>query len=602
MNTVRGNWTPAGRALLAALLLLGLLRLAHVVLHDPLAGFANQFDMLRITGCLGLAPDLAVAEGQATPAAPVAVYRSDAPFNSSCLPGSELLFAGLAVGIDRLADAIGLGTPGEFPLRLHALLKAALIVLAWLWLQRGLRRAPKLAIAHAATVALLLLDPFNTLYLAGFYTESSALIGAWLALVLPLTWLVRGSAPGWADGLAFAMALALLLGSRMQHVLLPLLWLGWLALWVGRQRWSRAPVLVPAVILLPLVLLGQILAGAGQPAIRAANTHNALFGAVLPAASDPLAMSRRLGLPEHCAELVHTTWYLRRGRDAEAECPQAFVESSRPQWVMALLAEPDSVARLVGRGIALSGQWRPAYLGELAGSEFARLPAGPLGIGLSVADGVARLPWWGLWWLWTLPAVLLIPVFWRSRHGERSETLAWLVPPLVIAVVAGWGVSLIGDGYSELARHLHLSANAGLLACGLLASALLRQRRVVGTAILLGVVLMGLIGVWVSRSAIAYGVADEPHDETSLAAGTVISGWALDPRGISAVRAKTDDGRSVDLELTPYPVLVGVFGAGVGGKGMRFAGVMLPGEAQGFELIVEPHHGEPTVIDRRFVR
>lgn len=602
MSTLRGSWTPAGRVLLAALLLLGLLRLAHVVLHEPLAGFANQFDMLRITGCLGLVPDLPVAEGQATPSAPAAIYRSDAPFNPSCLPGSELLFAGLAVGVDRIADAIGMGMPGEFPLRLHALLKAALIVLAWLWLQRGLRTSPKLAIAHAATVVLLLLDPFNTLYLAGFYTESSALIGAWLALALPLTWLARGRVPGWPDGVAFALALAFLLGSRMQHVLVPLLWLGWMALWAGRQRWSRVPLLVPAVVLLPL-LLGQILAGAGQPAIRAANTHNALFGAVLPAASDPLAISQRLGLPQHCAELVHTTWYLRRGRDAEAECPQAFADTSRPQWVLALLAEPESVARLVGRGIALSGQWRPAYLGELAGHEFARMPAGQIGLGLSLADGVARLPWWGLWWLWTLPALLLIPAFPGRGDGAGGAALAWLAPPLVIAVIAGWGVSLIGDGYSELARHLHLSANAAVLAYGSLAAALLRQARpAVGTAILLGVVLLGILGAWVSRTAIAYGVADEPRDEAQLAAGAMISGWALDPRGISAVRVRTADGSTVELELTPYPVLTGVFGAGVGGMGLRFEGVLPPGNARGFDIVVEPRHGEHTVIDRRFAR
>lgn len=603
MSTPSPAWTPARRWLLGLLMLVGVLRLAHVALHDPLAGFANQFDMLRITGCLGLVPDLPIAEGAATPAAPVSRYRSEVPYNAACLPGSELLFAGLALGIDRLADALGAGDPGQFPLRLHGGLKAVLILLVWFALQWALRLAPGLAIGHAAAVALLLLDPFNTLYLAGFYTESSALIGAWLALALPLVWIARGRAPGWGGGVALALALAALLGSRMQHVLLPILWLAWLGVCAWRWRWPGGPLLVPAVLLLPLVLIGQLVVGAQQPSIRAANTQNALFGAVLPAASDPAAMNARLGLPPVCAELVHTTWFMRRGRDAQAECPEAFGVSSRPQWVWALLADPGAVARLVGRGIALSGQWRPAYLGELAGREYARLPAGPLGLGLSLADAVARLPWWGLWGLWTLPALLLVPALVRGTGEAADRPLVWLAPPLVASVVLGWGVSLIGDGYSELARHLHLSANAALLACGLLTVTLLRRKaRRVGLMWLCGLGLIAAAGTWVARSGIAYGFLETPADDARLQQGMSLRGWALDTRGIRAVTAVMADGRRIDLVLSPFPLLSGYFGTGVGGTAVRFEGEWPAAPPQDVAIVVEPAHGATTVIDRRFVR
>jgi hypothetical protein len=596
-------WTPARRWLLGLLLLLGVLRLGYVVLHEPLAGFANQFDMLRITGCLGLVPDWPVAEGVATPAAPIPRYRSGAPYNAACLPGSELVFAALTVGIDRLADALGAGATGELPLRLHGGIKALLILLAWSGMQWALRPAPGLAIGHAAAVALLLLDPFNTLYLAGFYTEASALIGAWLALALPLVWIARGGEPGWAGGLALALALAFLLGSRMQHLLLPFLWVAWLVVCAWRWRWRLGPILVPALLLLPLVLIGQLLAASSQPSIRAANTQNALFGAVLPAASDPQQMTARLGLPAACAELVHTTWYVRRGRDAQSECPEAFAASARPQWLMALLAEPAAMARLVGRGIALSGQWRPAYLGELAGREYARLPAGPLGLGLSLADAVAHWPWWGLWCLWTLPALLLAPALLRGAGDSSDRPLEWLAPPLVASVVVGWGVSLIGDGYSELARHLHLSANAALLACGLLTLTLLRRPSWrVGLCWLAGLGGIALAGAWVERSGIAYGFLEAPADDRGLQPGVSLRGWALDARGVRAVLAVTADGRRIDLKLSPFPLLSAYYGAGVGATAVRFEGEWPAVAAQDVAIVVVPAVGAETVIDRRFVR
>ncbi|MCB1613940.1 MAG: hypothetical protein KDI60_19605, partial [Xanthomonadales bacterium] len=57
---------PIQRLLWWLALLLLCARLGFVLTHQPLAGFANQFDMLRNTGCLGLQPLVDAAPGAAT--------------------------------------------------------------------------------------------------------------------------------------------------------------------------------------------------------------------------------------------------------------------------------------------------------------------------------------------------------------------------------------------------------------------------------------------------------------------------------------------------------------------------------------------------------
>ncbi len=608
--------------LLAVLLLLA--RLTHVTTHEPLAGFANQFDMLRTTGCLGLVPDREVPPGVATPAAPVERYRVDAPRDPSCLIGTEVALAGLARAVDFAGDALGLGDPQTMPLRLLGWTHALLLLLALAGIDRRLRTHSGARLVHAWLAALILVDPFNTLYLAGFYTEFAALLSAWLAVALPLAWLLDGREPRNRELLLWGVLLAALALSRFQHAAIPVVLVVWLLLLARHLRWSLPRlVLAPLLVLLPALAL-QFGAQAQYRSIADANRWNSFFGAALPATADPLDFVRAVDLPDGCAELVHTTWYLRRGRDARSECPQAFA-LSRVRWLAQLALEPAALARLIGRGISLSGQWRPAYLGELAGEEFRRMPVGHLGLGASISEGIARLPYNGLLGFWAAPLLLVAGLVSHRRRSapiglcrplardpvQSGEHLAalWLWPVLALIVSLGWAASVVGDGYSELARHLHLAANATLLAIGLGALALARSlfnaapRMGPGSrwGLAVGVVLMLLTGAFIRAQSLAYGVLDQPADER-VASTLELSGWALDPRGIRSIDAVWGDGRRQTLSLQPRPDLAGIFGAAAPAAG--FAGVVDPVDSAGQLLQIEvvPISGPPTVIDRRWLR
>lgn len=597
--------------LLAWLLLL--VRLGYVVLHQPLAGFANQFDMLRTTACVGLQPDTGAPPGAATSDAPVAVYQRDGSLIEGCLPGTEVAIVHLALVADALADALGTGDPLRLPLRLLALTKALLLLLALGVIDHRLRPWPALRVGHVGFAALVLADPFNSLYLAGFYTEFASLLAAWLALAWPLPWLLRERAPSHASLLFWGLLLSALLLARFQHVATPFVALAWMLVLGWRRGWPLARLALPLVLLLP-ALAATLHWQRGYQTIADANRWNSFFGAAMPAARDAKEFAARLGLPDVCAELSRSTWYLRRGRDARAECP-AGMDLSRLRWLTALAREPDSIARWIGRGVTLSGQWRPSYLGELAGQSFQRMPPGPLGIGASVADGIARLPWLALWLGWSLPLCLLLlqpplraPAAIAGDSGSEIWTSIrdWLLPMLAVLLALGWAASLVGDGYSELARHLHLAGNAAVIAALLLPWAIWRgwgERRPAGRLLLVGAgALLLLLAGWMQRQAIAVGVLDLPGDERLGGESVELAGWAIDPRGVAAVTLVHADGRRQPLEVAPSSEFSGIFGSGVGQHAVRFRGRI---EAPGAGLVqieVQPRAGASTLIDRRYFR
>src|SRR5690606_36688987 len=132
-----------------------------------------------------------------------------------------------------------------------------------------------------------------------------------------------------------------------------------------------------------------------------ADRSNALLGALLPASADAIRTAHRLGLPESCASLEHATWYLRRGRDVQDECPE-LAQVSSLRMAQVALREPGTVAVMAGRGWAQATVWRLPYLGELAGGTMQRV-AQP-----SNADSLAPLGFVAHALLWLLSGLWLV--------------------------------------------------------------------------------------------------------------------------------------------------------------------------------------------------
>lgn len=545
------------------LLALAALRLGQVLLHQPLAGYANQYDQVRAHACLGLWP-VGAEPGASTPVAPLPLLRAG-PFDPvNCHRTTDVLLAQLAFFGPRTGAWLAGVPAAEFTvsLRWPGVLKALLLA-ALVWLcDRLLREQPRARLLHALGVALVLSDPLNSLYLHSLYTEFGALLGTY-ALLAGLYGLTRAQGGRLALLLLGWGALALAL-SRFQHLPV-LLALAALALWPegppGAPRRLRAVLLGSA---LALGIASHHDAQLRLPNIPAANRADTLFGALLPASSDPQGLVARLGLPAACADLGGSNWYLPRGHDLQAACPAAFrVSHARIAW--ALLAEPLTALRALAIAVPQSTAWRLNYVGELAGEVQQRAPV------YSLSDAFAGGPL-GLHWLfWCLPllaGLLALPACLR----RRSDPLPLLQLGCALTVAGGWAASVFGDGYSELPRHLHLAVNAGLLGWLLwLAAWFGRDRRLAGWTLLLTA---GLSQAGLLLPATHARLTQPATDQLSAGAPQPVQGWVLAPGPRPAAVELCTLSTCTRVPLTADPAVGAFFPVQGGAAAWRFATTM----------------------------
>jgi hypothetical protein len=208
---VRGGWIAW------VLVLAGIARAALLVAHEPLAGYANQYDMIRSSACIGLYPDLPRPQRfQANSAAPVPRYTSDARRPDLCYPSTEVAVAWLAGSVSQAilgSQAMPLRNVGLAKL---GLLAAAALILAW-----SLQGHRVAAIVHGLVFALVMSDPVVTLWMNSLYTEFMAL---------------------WSLYAAIGALLALALGCRARHVVSALLLVALAALAFSREQFALFPI------------------------------------------------------------------------------------------------------------------------------------------------------------------------------------------------------------------------------------------------------------------------------------------------------------------------------------------------------------------------
>ena len=573
-----------------ALLLLGLgmLRLFSFAWHQPLWAYANQFDMARTSACIGLWPvrdngDFKAAHLQA----PLPEYQSGGPLDPVCFPSAEVVVVSTAAALEGIA---GDDDSGRFPLRWLALWKAGLAAVIALFVHAGLKGFRFWQLGFSLWFAGIVCDPINLLFLGGLYTEFTALLGAWLALgsaVIVLLRFANNEVRDWWLALGLGVGVLVLGTARMQHVLHPaaILFLVAVFFWRStgtlttdgsRPRRTRWTLMVPAVMAALFALGFQWSNLQRDPSIANVNRVNSLFAAVLPASDEPETLIQRIGLPKHCAALNHVSWFLSRGHKPFEECPE-ISEYSRLRAAWALAREPQAALRMVGRGLLYSSSWRLPYVGEVAGEKFGKVPK------FSLSSQLSPLGFTSLVLLWSIPLLVVPTIAWRLFRG-RAVALDLLGLVLAVWVVLTWLASLLGDGYSELGRHLHLAQNA-LLAMWIwlpawVAGSVSRLREasplrrraclVAATFALFG--LFAFAFFW-SRLPMATGQIRTPSGDVAVAPSFDVEGWVLAPTSVEAVRARLGSDVIVSLRLLPPDEALRRFFPAAGGTvSARFEG------------------------------
>jgi hypothetical protein len=444
-------------AVLATLWAIGTLRALLLCLHSPLYAYANSYDETRYTTCFHFYPDRPadVPPQQHSPEAPFAKFRFVETRDPMCYWSSELAFTGAAALIWSASEAIGETTHDVRPVAaLRWLVLLALsIALSRAWLRRGDARA---AIANAALVPLVFADPGNTLYLATFYAEWTALVALYALVALVLLWRDEPRSRGRIAVLA--LVAFLLATSKLQHMLLPLA-LGVVLVVLDRWRlkrtsWRAAAVLVGALLGLYVQFVQTMREGPMMDAIRQYNAADVVFTGIVPFADDPRALLAEIGIDPGCAIYSgKRAWQL---PDLPDRACRGLVNFTRGREIGVLLRHPSIAARLAANGVLALDPWIAENIGHVEGGAFEKLPASIPSVGrvlhasAAVRYGLLALPLVGL-------LILLV------RPGPRAGSAALDATALVAVTMAGTlAVTLLGDGLADTAKQGHLVINAAL--------------------------------------------------------------------------------------------------------------------------------------------
>lgn len=420
------------------------------VLLPPFIGYANSYDFLRQSACVGLWQ---------------AIEGVDKTLGNYAFPGRQLLFDG-----DRRPELCMHSVDNVFPWlvtlfhepgQLLGFWQVALAKLLALSLAAGavLYGGGRLRLPLAVVFAVLFTDWAYLAYANTLYLEFSVVMAIFVALAGGCCLLARAQRPGRLLLGLLLVALAWLALSKQQYgplaVVLGCLygvvtWLRW------RMRWiSLALALTGATGMLVFTLLNP----PGSELMRTidqVNKTNTYLGAVLPAARDPQAALRQLGLPDECLTAIGTNWYVVEG---SRPCP-AVVDVSRSRLPLLFMTQPETLVKPMYR-IALGIRpLYPDYLGVVephAGTPAERKLA--LARATSFTTWVAALPeplylaLVGAGMLGSMLAALLLCLGIGRGMGEvQRAQLAFLLLGGAVVFYALFS-SVFGDGYIEMAKH-----------------------------------------------------------------------------------------------------------------------------------------------------
>lgn len=425
-----------------------------MVLHEPLIGLANNYDMIRVQGCIGVYPDRPddIPAWSNSPRQPIPYYRFRDDLDPGCFLTSEAAFAFLALPLFRWQSS--LPPDGRLSLRSVGLIKfsllASVVLLATLWLLR--RGRPWLALAHAVVFSLVLCDPAVTIYLNTFYAEFAAVFFVYLSLLLLALHDGTSSRRALAALLVLAIVLACL--SKLQHLAFGLCLLAVMALVYWRRRCGPMRLPLGAVMLAGLVGLGiQVfyLGAQGTLSMRQANITNTVLMAVLPSSNDPARTAQRLGLPAECGDHAGKHWFT-PGLQEKHPCP-ALLEMSRVRIMGLGVLEPMTLLRTFWGGVERSRPWLHGVFGLVAGGELEPLPS----YFHSISGPLMALPHavWALLILLPLPLWLALSLYRPAQHNENGLAVLGLCaayPPFQLVLV------VFGDGFADVAKQFHLGS------------------------------------------------------------------------------------------------------------------------------------------------
>ncbi len=431
-------------------LFMGIGRIFSLVTHNPVLGYANNYDMIRLQACHQIWPadkftDITIG----TPSAPIRRYTLDKHVDTPCFPSSELLFTSIGIELAKLKNHF----TGEtlISIKTIGLVKAVFlsltILLASLFFYR---KAMYTALLANSFISLIVLsDPGVTLYLNTFYTEFSAVYFLYLTLIGVVIWSVAQFR--FFTAWALAVGLLGLSFSMPQNIPLALCIALLLSVYasIKQQRWNWAPALL---LCAAMPLLFQ---SAGWYAPRNASmvrTNNINFvGSLLPFSNDTNTTLQHLGLPETCKVIAGKTGYDARIQNAHS-CPELDVLPTSTK-LYALIRQPIAFARLTTNALIQQKNWIFDLYGQVERGRTEPVSHYQRTIG-------SFLPLAPSWIFIFAPTIVLLLALLlltgcNKNSNDNSRFIYFLFLLIAIQALSVIGV-VLQDGTVSAAKNLHL--------------------------------------------------------------------------------------------------------------------------------------------------
>lgn len=434
-------------------------RMAVVVLAEPMIGFANNFDFARQSACVGLWEnygDRPKLRGHPDAPVPRLVFDGDRSA-ALCRPSVDNIFPYLAAHAHRKHEAVDLREVGAWK-AVFAMTAFAVILL---------QSMPAYARAALAVTLGLTLGDMDTLsYANTLYLEYSVIVSGILALAAVSCLVGQAKPVSWGGSLVAAAALAWLALSKQQYGVFAVCLAGF-ATWVLIRKWKHAAqgAILIACSVAAAVVFAEINAGpaGSMNAADAANATDTFLGAVLPGAGKPQQALASLGLPQSCLSGIGETWYT-PGLQAHHPCPAA-LHLSRARLVPLFISQPTTFTIPVAHAISLTqsaaatdpqrferrsdeNAWLVQLLLAVSPSQIlARLPPTAYRVAVAVAMAMSVV---------LTPALLMLSV--KRVVGSPVHAMYGMSMATLGSVAVAYTVlsTVFGDGYQDAHRHAAL--------------------------------------------------------------------------------------------------------------------------------------------------
>lgn len=429
---------------------LALIKIIMVVFANPLIGYANNYDFLRQSSCVGI--------WQSYPDKPKTASNPEAPVNSLifddhkddglCMKSIDNIFPAIATIFHKVGDKVDFREVSLWKISFSLFMFVFLFI-------NATGRLNKLTVSLA--FLLVFGDISNLLYANTLYLEYSVISSLFFAL-FSTTYLISSKPIKTAHIALAAISICWLGLSKQQYMpLATLLGLICSAAILLRHEKKRSAIALSLISLMIPFAYGQMNKDetGHMRGVNFANKTDTFLWAVLPESSNKEAALSKLGLPGECLKGVGKSWYT-PGVQQKHPCPE--VENlSRAKLIGLFISDPATFIEPMRKAIIGIHPFFPPYLGHLENiqdsnsriylfmknSSLSHLLAGipkdsmPVFVLISTIVSLAVL-------------MLIVASILKPPHSQSFLIMISLGGLVIIYSISS---SVFGDGYAELQKH-----------------------------------------------------------------------------------------------------------------------------------------------------